>query len=115
MVVPIITYQHILTTYVFARGVWFTCLSRVGVEVVTPSRNETSFAAWWRRRMRRDNMKGFHTLVMLGAWELWKQRNRCIFDGVAPNEQAVVLCGLFRKKRQHGSWPEQLGQLSCAP
>jgi hypothetical protein len=28
-------------------------------------------------------------LINLGAWKLWKHRNRCVFDGVAPSLAAA--------------------------
>jgi hypothetical protein len=33
---------------------------------------------------------GFNSLVILGAWILWKHRNRCVFDGIAPSLAAVL-------------------------
>jgi hypothetical protein len=47
----------------------------------------TSFMDWWRSAHERSTrliQKGFNSLVVLGAWMLWKHRNRCVFDGVAP-------------------------------
>jgi hypothetical protein len=29
--------------------------------------------------------KGLNSLIILGAWILWNHRNRCLFDGAAPN------------------------------
>ena len=29
--------------------------------------------------------KGFHSLVMLVAWLLWKHRKECVFEGRTPN------------------------------
>jgi hypothetical protein len=29
--------------------------------------------------------KGLNSLIILGAWTLWKYHNRCVFDGVSPN------------------------------
>jgi hypothetical protein len=29
--------------------------------------------------------KGFNYLVILGAWFIWKHRNRCVFDGMHPS------------------------------
>jgi hypothetical protein len=34
--------------------------------------------------------RGFNSLVILGAWILWKHRNRCVFDGIAPSLAAVL-------------------------
>jgi hypothetical protein len=27
----------------------------------------------------------------MGAWVIWKHRNRCVFDGAAPNVAATLL------------------------
>jgi hypothetical protein len=29
--------------------------------------------------------KGFNSLVILGAWSIWKHRKRCVFDGLCPS------------------------------
>jgi hypothetical protein len=29
--------------------------------------------------------KDFNSLVILGAWIIWKHRNRCVFDGCNPS------------------------------
>jgi len=34
--------------------------------------------------------EGFNSLVMLGAWILWKHRNACVFDGLAPCLQVAL-------------------------
>jgi hypothetical protein len=34
--------------------------------------------------------KGFNSLVILVAWELWKHRNAIVFQGVRPDVQSVV-------------------------
>jgi hypothetical protein len=28
---------------------------------------------------------GMNSLIILGAWTLWTHRNKCVFDGAAPN------------------------------
>jgi hypothetical protein len=41
--------------------------------------------------------KGFNIVVILGAWSLWKHRNKCVFDGVSPYLANLV----------EGFWEEQ--------
>lgn len=87
------TAQHVLISCVFARSVWFTVLAMAGIQLLAPTPGDVTFADWWCRAMRMvasDSRKGFHSLVMLVAWELQKYHNRCVFDGVAPNHQTVV-------------------------
>jgi len=43
---------------------------------------------WWRksaRKVQKQHRKGFNSLVILGAWILWKHRNACVFNGSAPS------------------------------
>ena len=37
-----------------------------------------------------NTKKGFNSLVILGAWILWKHRNFCVFIGTAPNLQSAL-------------------------
>ncbi|GJN40328.1 hypothetical protein PR202_gb29533 [Eleusine coracana subsp. coracana] len=41
--------QHLLTTCVFARELWFKVLQPLGLERCVPSHHEKSFASWWRK------------------------------------------------------------------
>jgi hypothetical protein len=78
------TIQHLLTTCVVARQVWFTLLHPLELTYLVPSQNERSFADWWRKMMRRvkkEHKKGVNTLIILGAWTIWKYRNACVFEG----------------------------------
>ena len=34
--------------------------------------------------------KGVNSIIILGAWLIWKHRNRCVFDGETPNVSRVV-------------------------
>lgn len=91
--------QHILVTCVFSREIWFHTLRWIGHEDVTPSTTEISFNDWWAcaaRRVPRERRKGFNILVILVAWELWKMRNRCVFDHASP--QVPVLLHLIREE-----------------
>ncbi|KAG2628620.1 hypothetical protein PVAP13_3KG250427 [Panicum virgatum] len=52
-----------------------------------------SFVDWWKRSWKevpKQHRKGFNSLVILGAWILWKLRNYCMFDESAPNVQTAL-------------------------
>ena len=38
-----------------------------------------------------DVGQGFNSLVMLGAWILWKERNDIVFNGVSPRLHRALL------------------------
>jgi hypothetical protein len=97
------TIQHLLTTCVVARQVWFRLLHPLELTDLVPSQNERSFADWWRKMMRRvkkEHKKGVNTLIILGAWTIWKHRNACVFEGASPSVN-TILCEL---KDEHGLW-----------
>ena len=78
------TIQHQLTSCVFAREFWFRILSPVGFQRCVPDNRDQDFAGWWRKAAKqvpKEKKKGFNTLVILGAWLLWKHRNACVFEG----------------------------------
>jgi len=82
------TIQHILTTCVFARQFWHSVLSPLNLQQLVPNRREHSFATWWRKitkRVDKQQRKGVNSLIILGAWTLWKHRNACVFDGDSPS------------------------------
>jgi hypothetical protein len=35
--------------------------------------------------------KGFDSILILGAWTIWKHCNRCVFDEITPDVSCVVL------------------------
>jgi len=79
--------NHLLVKCVFAKQFWFQFLSLVGLQVLCPT-HEDSFESWWKSSSSRASdflRKGFNSLVILGAWTIWKHRNRCVFDGCNPS------------------------------
>jgi hypothetical protein len=51
------------------------------------SQFDSSFDAWWDKAVLTvsgDAQKGLNSLIILGAWTIWKHRNDCVFDGAAP-------------------------------
>jgi hypothetical protein len=50
---------------------------------------------WWKRVytiVSGWTRKGLDSLFILGAWMIWKLRNRVVFDGVTPSLPAVEIC-----------------------
>jgi len=87
------TVQHLLTSCVFARQFWFSILQPLNLTALVPNRRCASLAEWWKkswRKIPKQHRKGFNSLVILGAWTLWKQRNACVFDGATPNIQRAL-------------------------
>lgn len=86
--------DHILVSCVFSRQFWFHILRQVGLHSLAPQPTESSFDAWWERAHATTTgltQKGLDSLIILGAWTIWKQRNRCAFDGATPRISEVLL------------------------
>ena len=71
---------------------WPSCSSsrRRAVDAVAHG----SSPRWLRRSrpqvLKEPREKGYNSLVILGAWILWKHRNSCVFNGAAPNLQSAL-------------------------
>jgi len=51
------------------------------------------FFYWWAAASARVDgqvQKGMNSIIILGAWSIWKYRNRCVFDGAPPEVSCVV-------------------------
>jgi hypothetical protein len=58
-----------------------------------PLPDTNSFSGWWSQTVKRvpkEFKKGLNSLIILVAWELWKHRNACVFDGARPCFQVVM-------------------------
>jgi hypothetical protein len=80
------TIDHLLILCVFTREFWFRFLSQVGLQSPT----DLSFFDWWDRVSRATSdsdiiLQGINSLIILGAWTVWTHRNRCVFNGAAPD------------------------------
>ncbi|GJN28797.1 hypothetical protein PR202_gb16962 [Eleusine coracana subsp. coracana] len=87
------TAQHILTSCVFAREFWYRILAPLGFANSVPGQHDIIFAKWWKkasRRIPKEKRKGFNSVVVLGAWLLWKHRNAGVFEQSSPNISALV-------------------------
>ena len=93
--------NHLLTSCVFARQFWFLFLRQVGLHSLAPQPDDRSFVAWWERVSAATSglvQRGLNSLIILGAWLIWKHRNRCVFDKASPNmTQMLILAGEERR------------------
>ncbi|WVZ51606.1 hypothetical protein U9M48_002735, partial [Paspalum notatum var. saurae] len=88
------TIDHILITCVFSRQVWSIILQSLGlIDIILPNVTDNRFSSWWAhssKRLPRNLRNGFNSLVILVAWEIWKGRNSCVFEGSQPNVQRLL-------------------------
>ena len=76
-----------------ARQVWFSLLAPLNLADKVPSQHESSFADWWCKTVKavkKEDRKGVNTLIILGAWMIWKHRNACIFEGASPSVNSLL-------------------------
>jgi hypothetical protein len=86
--------NHPLVSCVFARQSWVGLLQPVGMVTLVPQPMDDSFEGWWHAssmRVQEQLRKGFNSMVVLGAWIIWKHRNRCVFNGLVPCVAAALL------------------------
>lgn len=86
------TIEHLLFACVFAREVWFKLLRPSGLQNITPS-PQAVLPDWWlngRKRMPKQRRKAFDSLVPLGCWEIWKERNRRVFRHSCVQPTALI-------------------------
>jgi hypothetical protein len=86
--------DHLLVTCVFSRECWFLLLRQFRLQVLAPQLSNTNFMEWWHEANETIHgpfIDGLNSLIMLGAWDLWNHRNRCIFNGLSPNITTVLI------------------------
>jgi hypothetical protein len=96
--------DHVLMRCLYARQVWFGCITAVGLNIVEPNR-DSSLESWWssaRELVRRKDRRSFDTLVILIAWQIWKQRNARVFGNTQLQCSTTQL--LFRIKEEFELW-----------
>ena len=95
------TIDHLLVHCIFAREYWYRFLSQVGLQSLSPLSTQVSFYDWWERVSNGASglvLQGLNSLIILGAWTLWTQRNRRVFHGGAPDmADALIISSEERK------------------
>jgi hypothetical protein len=68
-------------------------LSKVNLQSLYPQLHNREFMAWWKwvsMQISGIAQTEINSLIILGAWTLWKHRNRSIFDRIPPNMGAAI-------------------------
>jgi hypothetical protein len=67
-------------------------LRKFGMHSLAPQSGATSFLGWWEKAEAVNGpvRKGLGSLIILGAWMIWKHRNRCVFDNWTPSLPLIL-------------------------
>lgn len=87
------TIQHVLVGCVFSRQIWTNILRSLSFATLAPRAADTRFFTWWARSISlapKEARKGLNSLFTLVAWEIWKFRNSCVFEGCQPRVERVI-------------------------
>lgn len=101
-------FMHLSMWSGWTRQVWTMILQQLGLlpSSYHPWPSVSHFSSWWYNAIKgvpkdlRKGFENFNSLTILVAWEIWKQRNSCVFEEVRPNVQVVQQtvadeCGLW--------------------
>lgn len=84
-----------MTQCVFSWQFWHLLLGRLGLSVPPPQADTEDFFEWWQKvsdMVGKEAKRGLNSLIILGAWTIWRVRNNIVFNGVSPRvSQAINL------------------------
>nr|CAH67882.1 OSIGBa0153E02-OSIGBa0093I20.11 [Oryza sativa] len=95
---------HLVATCRYTKRIWHHVAGWVGYHQLEPSQWEEahSVCQWWESLANTPNIpkKGLRSLILLVVWEIWKERNRRIFD----NKEMAVGLLLAKIKEEASVW-----------
>jgi hypothetical protein len=86
------TAEHLTLHCVFSQEVWALVNAWTGGLVPVPQ-PDLSLESWWNSTLRsatKNDKRRLATLLIYAAWNLWKERNRRIFDHRSASPSAVL-------------------------
>jgi hypothetical protein len=63
-------------------------------------------------KIPRDLQSDFNSIVILGAWSLWRHRNDCVFNGRSPSLASTLTLAGDELRRWCSAWAKGLNLLS---
>jgi hypothetical protein len=64
------------------------------MQAVVPQAHNVGYYSWWQQasdRLHTSVQRGFDSLVVLGAWTIWKTRKDVVFNRIAPRVDRALL------------------------
>lgn len=103
------TADHLLTSCVYSREIWYRLLRSLGWQMLTPTRTDNTID-WWlrsRKRLGKDERRSFDTIFLLVSWLLWLERNARVFRGTkrTPARLGVEIVDELRQWHHAGLLP----------
>ena len=79
----------------FAKAVWSLILSweHFDAQLIEPSHEPVHLISWWEEaetKITKGETKRFNEMVIFTLWDLWKERNRRIFNNVHESTMQVA-------------------------
>ncbi|KAF2913727.1 hypothetical protein DAI22_10g108000 [Oryza sativa Japonica Group] len=77
------------------RTIWETVATKLGIPQLRPLNwpRTTSLEDWWIQTihaMNKDKRSGVKSILILLSWEIWKERNSRVFQGIEASPQTIT-------------------------
>ena len=76
---------------VFARAVWVAVLTTLSRPDWAPIQEDTIVDWFTACSPPRTHRRDVNTVLSLCLWELWKHRNKIVFEGASPSTAVVIM------------------------
>lgn len=89
--------SNIFSSVAYSPGNFGSLLRWFGLSTLTPQPQDISFDDWWEKAeasVAGELRKGLNSLIILGAWSVWRHRNDCVFNGTVPNVATTVILAM---------------------